>query len=152
MVSCGGSDDVSSGLPGVPTGEIVSVELRQQTLTGFSSRGATNQKWWTHEVSNFDFNNVDCGDDDTLNNQGYIAFYPDGSLYQRYSTAGTAFKTGDWAWTDSGKSAIRLTRQGESAVFTVTWLNDDNVVYGSNQSAGSCSVITYEKFGNPYFD
>ena len=149
FIACSGDDDSTLELIGVPTGEIVAVELRQEVLTGFSN-GAGSQKWWTHVTSSVDFSSTECGDDQEYNNQGYYAFYASGEYYYKTSTNGSETLVGTWAWEDSSKSKMIISNQSGSAVNTVTYLNADNVVFGSNQSSGGCSAITFEQFNNPF--
>tara|TARA_B100000767_G_C19731721_1_gene522023 strand:+ start:762 stop:1262 length:501 start_codon:yes stop_codon:yes gene_type:complete len=151
VISSCSSEDSSNGLDDVPSGEIVSVEKRQFTLTGFSDspQNSETQKWWTHVISKASVNGPEeCGEDETQNDLGYIAFYEDGGIYYKTSISGSAQRGGSWEWTNSDKNSI-ITQNIE---FTVTYLNDTNVVYGSFQTSGPCSATTYEKFNNPFFD
>ncbi|MBR9845152.1 MAG: hypothetical protein GYB35_03125 [Algicola sp.] len=157
IMSCSKDDDSGNTDPvtldGVPTGEIVARNLSNETLTGFSSsnRNEGSQKWWTHITS--DFNYVDCGDDQdfSVEDLGYYAFYPDGTMHSKSSIDGTPNYLQEWEWTDSNLTAIYV-RGDTSVAFTVTYLNDDNAVYGANQSlSGPCSIISYEQLGDPHY-
>lgn len=148
------SSDDGNNLEGVPTGEIVALSLRNATLTGFSqlSRNEGTQKWWTHIIS--DFNYSGCGEEDGFSQEGngYYAFYPDGTMHEKSGIDGNPTFLQIWQWTDASQSAIYV-RGDTNVPFTVTYLNDDNVVYGSNQSiSGSCSIISYEQLGDPHFE
>ncbi|MFC0604828.1 hypothetical protein [Winogradskyella pulchriflava] len=148
-------DNDSSSIEGVPSGEIVPTELRNEALTGFFSEtpiDGETQKWWTHIISNFDFSSDECGDDFSIEDQGFIAFYPDGNYYQKFSIGGNPSQLGSWEWSNSSHSRITVYTQGLEQEFTVTYLNEDNVVYGSVQSASGCSVTTYEQFNNPHYE
>ena len=154
--SCSSDDGGdSNSIDGVPSGEIVPSEQRNEALTGFYSdtpdEGET-QKWWTHVISDFDFSSADCGEDFSLEDQGYIAFYPDGDYYQKWSIDGSASQLGSWEWANSSHSKITVFIDGLEQDFTVTYLNEDNVVYGSVQSGSGCSVTTYEQFNNPHYE
>jgi hypothetical protein len=151
VISSCSSEDSSNGLDGVPSGEIVSVEKRQLTLTGFSDspQNSETQKWWTHVISKVNINGPEeCGEDVTQNELGYVAFYDDGGIYIKSSRSGSASRSGSWEWTNSDKNSITT----QNVDFTVTYLNDTNVVYASVQSSGPCSATTYEKFNDPFFD
>ena len=160
MVSCSSDDDSGDGddnvnLEGVPTGEIVARDMRNMTLTGFSmlSRNEGSQKWWTHITS--DFNYVNCGGEDqdfSIEDLGYYAFYPDGTMHQKSSIDGTPEYLQEWEWTDSSLTAIYV-RGDTSVAFSVTYLNEDNAVYGANQTvSGPCSIISYEQLGDPHYE
>jgi len=155
FMSCSSDDSGDSGnLDGVPSGEIVALELRNETLTGFSglSRNEGSQKWWSHTTSDFNFSGCgEEGEDYSYDGLGYYAFYPDGSMYSKSGINGTPTYLQEWEWTDSSLSAIYV--RGETSVpFTVTYLNEDNVVYGSNQSVGGgCSLTSYEQLGDPHY-
>ncbi len=103
-------------------------------------------------ISEFNFSSEACGDDLSYTEMGYYAFYPDGDLYVKTSINGTPSLGGTWNWTDeSAKDEIYIyfPSLGQGQNFTITYLNEDNVVYGSIQSANGCSVTTYEQFNNP---
>jgi len=156
--SCSSDDDGGDGddinLDGVPTGEIVARDLRNEALTGFSSltRNEGSQKWWTHITS--DFNYVDCGEDQdfSVDGQGYYAFYPDGTMHAKDGIDDTPYYLQEWEWTNNDLNAIYV-RGDTSVAFTVTYLNEDNVVYGSNQNvSGPCSIISYEQLSDPHYE
>lgn len=153
LTSCSKDDDGgSNGLEGVPSGEIVEVGLRQETLTGFNEEGSGTQKWWTHVISSADYSSADCGDDEVIEDGGYYAWYPDGSYYYKAIISDTPSLVGSWEWTNSSKTKVYIHNYTTSAEgeMTVTYLNESNIVYGTNQSAGGCSVTTYEQFNNPF--
>jgi len=151
ITSCSSSDGDGNPFDDAPSGEIVSVEKRQLALTGFSDspESGETQKWWTHVTSKITVNGPEeCGEDVTENNLGYLAFYPDGGIYARTSRTGPITPGGFWEWANSDKNAI--VTQGIN--FTITYLNDTNVVYASVQSSGPCSATTYEQFNDPFSD
>jgi hypothetical protein len=152
MLTACSKDDEGSGLTGVPTGEIVAIGLRDMTLTGYSDliTQEGSQKWWTHVVSSFDFSSDDCGDDQTIENSGYYAFYPDGGYYFKSSIDSTPFSVGEWGWTDGSKTKIFISNSIGEGEFTVTYLNEMNIVFGSRQTGPGCSVVTYEQFNDPF--
>ncbi len=148
----GGSTKFSDN---VPTGEIVAKELRNETLTGFSNsegepKNTNTQKWWEMHIQALTSSNCPEYDDSTdYEGDGYyVAFYPNGDLASKYGTDGTPDVYSSWEWSNSNKNSIDL----EGTTFTITYLNDDNVVYASKQSGEGCTVETYEQFGSPYFD
>ncbi|WCO03028.1 hypothetical protein [Psychroserpens ponticola] len=155
--SCSKDDDGGgdNGLDGIPSGEIVAKNLRNETLTGFSTLGRNegSQKWWSHAVSDFNFSG--CGQDSedySVTDLGYYAFYPDGTMHQKNSIDGEPFYLQEWEWTNPNKTAVYV--RGDTSVgFTVTYLNDNNVVYGASQSiGGGCTIVSYEQLGNPHFE
>lgn len=154
FISCSKDDDGDSSgkLDGVPSGEIVAVGLRQQTLTGFDEDGNGTQKWWTHVISSITYSSVDCGDDVAYEDTGYYAWYPDGNYYQKSTTDGTPVLVGEWEWTNSTKTKVYIynSSSGAEGEMTVTYLNDNNIVYGSQQSASGCSATVFEQFNNPF--
>ena len=152
--SCSKDDNQESNnnLDGIPSGEIVARNLRNITLTGFSelSRNEGSQKWWRHTISDFDY--IDCGDDNdySFSDFGYYAFYPDGTMHSKQSIDGTPSYLQEWRWTNSNKTAVYV-RDDTSIAYTVTYLNDDNVVYGSSQNVNGCTLVSYEQLGEPHF-
>ncbi len=151
FASCSKDGDNGPNLDGVPSGEIVAIEERDEALTGYSELKSTeeSQKWWTHVISKFMFSSEECGDDVSYEEMGYYAFYPNGDLYVKTSLSGSATLGGTWNWTDeSTKNEIYVyfPSLGQGQNFTITYLNESNVVYGSVQSASGCSVTTYEQF------
>jgi hypothetical protein len=149
FTACSSDDGGESTLSGVPSGEIVAVAERDQALTG-ASEGQGTQKWWTHVVSAFMFSSEDCGEDFEYENQGYYAFYPNGNYYTKSSLNGTPTLVGSWEWYNSSKSKIIISNDLGEAVNTLTYLNADNVVFGTKQNAEGCKVTTYEQFNNPF--
>ncbi len=154
FLSCSKDDENDTNLNGVPSGEIVDVEERNETLTGYSDLkdSEESQKWWTHVISSVDYSSDECGTDVEYEDLGYYAFYPDGSYYYKSSVNGTAYEVGSWEWSDSSKEEIYVSNTTGSGNFTITYLNEDNVVYGSYQSASSCSATTYEQFNDPFYE
>lgn len=156
IVSCSSNDDESSNwLDTIPSGEIIATEEREKALTGFSEDESEEelQKWWTHVVSNVEITGPEeCGESIAVNNSGFIAFYTNGSIYYKSSKSGSAVYNGSWEWVDSNKDAVYVSNSLGSQEFTLTYLNEDNIVYGSQQSEGSCAAITYEEFDEPYFE
>lgn len=153
--SKGGKTDFSSN---VPSGEIVPVELRNETLTGYSELNAPSkgvmpegiQKWW--EYKHGEISSVDCPEFNQPLDVGtdyYFGLYPDGSAYSKYGVDGTPTYIGDWNWTSSAKEALVIS-WAEGAVFYLTYLNETNLVYASKQSVQGCSVETYEQMHNPH--
>lgn len=158
VVSCSSDDDIAGDLAGVPKGEIVELALRNITLTGSDdlnvprNTDTSSQKWWTHVISSATINREECGDDTEIKNSGYFAFYPNGDYYAKTSKDGTAIRQGSWSWTSSSKDKITVSTQLGTVNFSVTYLNDNNVVYASVQSEGGCSATTYEQFNDPFFE
>ena len=153
--SCSKDDnqEPDNGLDGIPSGEIVARNLRNVTLTGFNelSRNEGSQKWWRHIISDFDYSGCGAEEDDySFTDFGYYAFYPDGTMYSKQSIDGTPVYLQEWEWTSPNKTAVYV-RGDTSIAFTVTYLNDDNVVYGSSQSIGGCTLVSYEQLGDPHF-
>ena len=146
-------DESSNGLDGVPSGEIVAKNLRNITLTGFNelSRNEGSQKWWRFNVVS-EMWNGNCDEDDYIGEGfGYLALYPNGESWQKNSIGGEPYFAQNWQWSNGNKTALYLNGETDIA-FTITYLNDDNVVYGYNISAGGCSLTYYEQYGNTVFD
>ncbi|MFY9244016.1 MAG: hypothetical protein WAO74_13430 [Polaribacter sp.] len=149
---CSGDDSDSGQFPGVPSGEIVALELRQETLTGYSAKGVDAQKWWTHVVSNIDISGPeDCGEGQSIRNVGYFAFSPNGDLIFRTSKNGSTTTRGTWRWGNDNKNTVYASDIG-NVEFTLTYLNANNLVIASQQAAGPCSATTYEQFNDPFVD
>lgn len=148
FLGCSSDDGGSSKLSGVPTGEIVAVELRDESLTGFSD-GEGAQKWWRHVISSIEYNSEDCGDSQEIENVGYFAFYPNGNYYQKSSIESTQQLVGSWEWKNDAKKQMYFSNQTGEGEVTLTYLNEINIVFGSSMSAEGCSVTSYEQFNNP---
>lgn len=166
MTACSGSDDNNSGggnsdhFKHVPKGEIVSVERRFVTLTGYEENTATLnavttlttnvQKWWKYVDGEIRYR---CDGKDEFEDAGesgdYFAFSPDGKLYYKYGKNGTPEVDSNWRWTDSSKSKIIVSTEGEeSMVYEFTALNPNLVVYATYLSEGNCSLLAWARFGN----
>lgn len=152
VFSCGGDDDNDDPFAGVPSSEIVDIDLRDATLSGSASssgRGAAvGQKWWTQKVSKIDLSG-ECGDNKSqeITDGYYYGFYPSGEYYAKTSQDATPIRAGSWQWEDDDtKDAIIIS----SVVFTLRGLNSDELIIASDQSQASCTVITWEQFNNPY--
>lgn len=157
IAACSSDDGGSSPLDGVPSGEIVPVAERQKTLTGFEEgdapRNVSTQKWWKYIKWYVKYS---CGgetEEESEDGEGeYFAFYPDGTLYMKDYLGGTPYFHSNWEWTDSSKSKIRLSNDGESQVYQVTELNANAAVYAAAHSEEGCTFLTWEQLGQPVFD
>ena len=154
LFSCSKDDDGGNDpFADVPKGEIVPVEERNQTLTGFSEqRNNDEQVWWKHVISTVD---IDCGEDsdywEEIFEDSYVAFKPDGQIYSRNGVDGEEYASGTtWEWENEDKDAVIIDLWGDgtqSAVFELRELNDGGVVYASLQSEGSnCTAVTWDQF------
>ncbi len=153
IFSCS-SDEDTGGLEGVPSGEIVSVELRNVTLTGFnelsgkSNNKGNSQVWWSNATSDFKFTGScpEDGDyeDENFNTPGFFAFYPNGKMYYKSSVGGDPTFFQNWRWTDSNKTHVYV-RDETDVAYEITYLNSKNVVYGSKRSEGGCTLVSYEQ-------
>lgn len=152
-----GADGAQGTAPdGVPTGVIVPVDQRNEVLTGFDivngeAKGVQNesQKWWEYKLG--EILSDDCPEyAQTLQNDYYIAWTPDGRIVYKYEIGGEIIDQGKtWEWHD-GKDAILLNGQ---TVFKLSSLNDDTgVVYHSTQGQGGCNVTTYEHVDNFHYE
>lgn len=161
LFSCSNDEEkvVKDNFAGVPTGEIVALELRDATLTGFEASAKKNeaskgaQKWWSHVISKVTYNGSACvkKEGEVLGEKkGYFAFYPNGGLYVRSSKNGTPIRGGSWKWKSSSKNMVVVTINGVSFDNKLTYLNANNVVYASAQPHSGCTAYTYEQFGSPY--
>ncbi|WP_422359180.1 hypothetical protein [Reichenbachiella sp.] len=156
VFACGGDDDNDDPFASVPSSEIVDIELRDAALSGSASSSgrsaAVGQKWWLQKVSKIDLSG-ECGDAESqeVTTEYYYAFYPSGQYYYQSSKEGTPISAGSWQWVDSNtKDAIYVNVQAGQVEFTLRGLNDDELIIASDQSQASCTVITWEQFGNPY--
>lgn len=157
LISCSSNEEAEEKLDNfsnVPSGEIVEANLRDLVLTGNENATSNKniQKWWSHLTSEFIFNNEDCRNRNNIHNAGYFAFATDGTLFVKLNKDDTASNAGGWKWTSSKKNKITIIyRSGDQQNFTITYLNENNIVYASEQSIGDCSVLTYQQFNNPFF-
>jgi len=165
-ISC--SSDDSGGnkdyLNDVPKGEIVPVEERYVTLTGFeegeqqtssitTTSQESSQKWWKYIHGEIEYNCEGENEVETIEEAGYYyAFFPNGKMYYKIEINGTPIEHNDWEWTDSSKSKVKITNiYGDSQVFEFTELNANAVVYASYQSQQGCSLLTWEQLGDPIY-
>lgn len=158
FISCGDNPAGSSGgdkFEGVPKGEIVPVELRDETLTGISNssskrKAANSQKWWRQVVSKIDYTGCEGYEDEEITAENmYFGFKPEGSLYVKDGENGSESYATSWQWSDESKSAIVL-GMAPDVEFELTALNDEEVVYASSQEfEGGCRAVTWEQFGDP---
>ncbi|SMD32030.1 hypothetical protein SAMN04488029_0368 [Reichenbachiella faecimaris] len=153
IFGCGDDDDNDDPFAGVPSSEIVDVDLRDVTLSGTASSSggrilAVGQKWWKQKVSKVDLSG-ECGDneDQEITDGYYYAFYSSGEYYAKIGKEGTATRVGSWQWVDSEtKEAIFI----QSVEFTLRGLNSDELIIASDQSQATCTAITWEQFNQPY--
>ena len=154
--SCSKDDDSTSGSFGdAPSGEIVPVEERAFVLTGFDetsskslNKSDESQKWWLHLESVVSFSG-DCGGEEDISieeQDAYVAFYPDGSIYAKAGEDGSPINSYEsWSWVDSS-TKDKIIFQGIEFTFTELW--EERLVIASKQSQGSCSAVTYEEFAD----
>ncbi|MEP2023458.1 MAG: hypothetical protein ABJH98_09430 [Reichenbachiella sp.] len=153
IFSCGDDDDNDDPFAGVPSSEIVDVDLRDVTLSGSTSTSGgktlgVGQKWWKQKVSKIELSG-ECGDneDQEITDGYYYGFYSSGEYYAKSGQDGTATRVGSWQWVDSDtKDAIFI----QSVEFTLRGLNSDELIIASDQSQASCTAITWEQFDQPY--
>lgn len=159
-VACSSDDNKDSGesdhFKNVPKGEIVSVEKRFVTLTGYeentvvaksvSTLNADTQKWWKYLEAYFEYECDGEYEKEKLEEDGtYYAFYPNGKIYYKSGATGTPVPHHSWAWVDDTKLKVKITpSEGSSAIFEFTELNSKSVVYASYQSEHGCNVLTWE--------
>lgn len=144
----------------VPKGEIVSVDMRDETLTGIKP-GSSNkeisavdsQKWWLQIISKVDYSDCEGYEDqDITQDNVYYGFKPGGSLYIKQGESGSEQYVTSWEWADDSKSAI-IIETFPDVEFELTALNDDEVIYASQQEfEGGCKAVTWEQFGDPISD
>lgn len=162
IISCSSSDSSSDDpFSNVPSGEIVPVEQRNSVLTGFddgpsSKLNAQNddgQKWWKQVVSKITYNGCDGEEDEDITlDDTYFGFKPDGTLHVRFGQQGSTYHATDWGWADQAKSAIFLAELS-GVEFSIRALNSNEVIYASSQrQSGSCTVVTWERFAQPFTD
>ncbi|WP_158960314.1 hypothetical protein [Myroides fluvii] len=165
ITACSSDDNKGSGenaehFKNVPKGEIVPTAKRFVTLTGYeenTGRGTavatlnTNtQKWWKYTDGKIIYH---CDGIDEVDDAGesgdYFAFSPDGILYYKYGANGTPEGDSNWRWTDSSKSKIIVSAEGEdSMVYEFTALNPNLVVYATYLTEGNCSLLAWVRLGS----
>lgn len=145
------NDITNTSYSGVPSGEIVPVEERSKVLTGSSELLKSSNLtliYWSFKSSKAIVSGCsDAGTYDILEEVDedlpQVAFSPDGTFYAKSNNV-SEINVGTWVWADENKTGIILSSYGD-VVFTFTALNENQVVYASNQNAEGCSVITYEE-------
>jgi hypothetical protein len=160
-ISCSSDDDSSSNPEfdsSVPQGEIVPLELRDVTLTGFSyvttsgkNQTEESQKWWNYNIGELISANCEEYNEVISLSDYYFAFSPDGKLLYKIGLNGVVYNDRTWQWTSSAKESIYLDNETD-VKFTITYLNDNNVCYASIQHGEGCTVTTYEHMNNPHFE
>lgn len=150
LTACSKDDgDGGDKFAGVPSGEIVPVAQRHETLTGYAEnagRGVENtgtQKWW-ESVNSFVEYHCQGESDEIDNTQAgvYYAFKNDGKIYYKVGMEGTEYPHHSWEWKDSNKNAIVI----QGVDFELRELNDGGVVYASYQEEQGCYAITWDQF------
>lgn len=168
IIGCSSDDDGSSS-NSIPSGEIVSIELRNKTLTGFnesSNEGLSpkdllsGQKWWVVKGSDIFFEGSCPGETEDFLEEAksqikeaignHTALTPDGSILIKLKGEGEPFLNGSWEWTDDSKEAILISSGSVSGELDITYLNDENLVYGNVQSEAGCSLLQFVQFNEPY--
>jgi hypothetical protein len=159
LVSCSDDDEnsgsVSANVPdGVPSGEIVPVEERDFVLTGFDSNTsgrskAMNQKRWSYEYGEIFSDN--CPElDRNISDGYYVSYTPSGNIEYTDQNGDFYAPSKTWEWTE-GKNAI-IINGNDDAIFWFSELNDDRIIYYSEQSNSECDVVTFESLNEPIFD
>lgn len=156
------NDSVRNSSSSIPEGEIVAVEKRDEALTGFSSssnsKNLSSQKWWIVKKSFIGSSGSSCPNEEIneakelLNEStgNHTAFTADGDIFVKLKGEEPSIRTGSWSWTDDTKSSISIGSNDVSGILKVTYLNDNNVVYGNTQTGEGCTVTQYVQFHEPY--
>ena len=155
MVACSSDDDsdgsTSNAPDGVPSGLIVPESERAFVLTGSNEAKArltskANGKTWKYDYGEFMYDGCDEEDETNINDNLFVTFKPNGTIeYSRED--GNIFETRPWDWGPS-KNSIFL--DGNSEVkFFFSELNNNQVVYYSEQSNLGCNLTTYEVLNQP---
>lgn len=142
------SDDSSpsSGLTGVPTGEIVPLVERDEVLTGDpNGLGGRIEAgpviWWLNAESKI--LTCDGSESDDITDGYEYSFGTDGIVYARIVGLPSSQTAGEtWSWASSAKDAIIY----QGVTFNFTELNSNAVTYGSKQSFQGQCAITYQRF------
>ena len=146
FTQCSKDDDAApADLPGVPTGEIVALEERDEVLTG-DPNGIEGRVlagpviWWLNQENILS----DCngGEATDFTDRNEYSFGTDGILYARSPGSTNAQSGGSWSWSSSAKEAIIY----QSVEFKFTELNKNAITYASRQTAGDQCAITYQRF------
>lgn len=163
-VGCSKDDDKGGGETGtapegVPTGEIVPVDQRNEVLTGFDmvngeSKGTSDtnesQRWWTYKFG--EIMSTECPEyEQQLQNDYFIAWTNDGRIIYKYDVDGEIIDQGKtWEWKDNSTKDVLILNG--SAEFTLSKLNDGGVVYYSEQDNLGCAVTVYEEVNEPHYE
>jgi hypothetical protein len=156
IVSCNKDEDAAPNFfKDVPSGDIVSVEMRDEILTGVpesseAGRMQLNHKWWRQAESVIDYQGCEGYEDQEITLEDtYFSFTSDGDFYVKNGVNGSSQYYTTWEWTNDEKSAITLGKFPD-VEFKITALNENQVVYASHQpQGGGCNVVTWEEFVEP---
>lgn len=154
LAGCG-SDDDDDPYAGIPTGDIVDLELRDAALIGSTSSGgrfAVGQKWWKVLNGEIRYNGT-CDDEteDITPTNTYYGFYSSNLFYIKEGVNGDPQMVGSWQWVNTNtKEALfinKTTLQG--LTLTLRALNENQLVYLSEVEDGECNTLTWEELGEP---
>lgn len=151
---CGGDDD-DDPYAGIPTGDIVDLELRDAALIGSTSsdgRFAVGQKWWKVIRGEIRYNGT-CEDEteDTTPANTYYGFYSSNLFYIKEGINGDPQSVGSWQWENTNtKEALLINSTAlRGLTLTLRALNENELVYLSEVEDGECNVLTWEELGEP---
>lgn len=161
IYSCGDDDD-SDPFDGVPSGEIVDVDEREETLTGSTGSSSSrelavgDQKWWKHVKTKMQLSG-ECGDNEELEDtqSNYYGFYPGGEYYYKTGKDGNPVRVGSWEWVDTETKDVMYISNyttETSGEFTLRSLNENEVVYANEQVVATCTAISWSQFNQPYIE
>lgn len=153
LIGCG--DDDNDPYSGIPSGEIVDVELREAALIGSGSSSgrllAIGQKWWKLQDGEIRYNGS-CDDEteDISPEDTYYGFYSSSQLYTKSGIDGTPAFVGSWQWVNSNKDALFINfdmLRGKELELRA--LNEDELTYLQEDADGDCQILTWQGFGDP---
>lgn len=149
MVSCSSDDDSSTSnanVPdGVPSGEIVPESERALVLTGVAEGEAgfkSSAKLWKYDIG--EVMSDDCPEENqTISGDYFLSYKPEGVI-EYTNPNGNLITTREWEWGASKNSIIV-----SGTEFFFSELNNNQVVYYSEQNPLGCNVTTYEVMHEP---
>ncbi|MEO9803103.1 MAG: hypothetical protein ABJF04_07645 [Reichenbachiella sp.] len=150
-----GSDDNNDPYEGIPTGEIVELDLRDAALSGSGSSGgrfAVGQKWWKHQNGQFRYNGT-CSEEtkDISLSDIYYGFYSSNQFFIKEGLNGDPELGGSWQWEDTNTKEALLINYSDlrGLELKLRALNNDKLVYLSEVAVGECTTLIWEELGEP---
>lgn len=145
--SCG-SDDDNDPYSGIPSGKIVELDERESMLMG-----TDEQKWWKHLNGQFRYVGTCTEDTESFNVAStYYGFYSSNQLFLREGMNEQPFLVGSWQWENANTKNTLLINYWElkGLKLELRALNDEQLVYLSEEIDGDCTQLIWEELGEPF--